>query len=232
MRDRNMRDNSESFPAVCDDCGSSCTLPFKPSSDKPVYCRDCFKKKQSSNSKRPSFGGDNRSGFRRDSRANYRDRKMHPAVCDSCGNRCEVPFQPTSGKPVYCDSCFGKDGNSKRGSGSGSDRTSGGNDQLKEQITAINVKLDKIMKALEIAEPSKKSEQASKKNEQIFKKIKSEKVEEVIEPKKDRKKKEKKVAKKKPVKKVAAKKTAKKAVIKIARKKPVKKASKKAAKKK
>ena len=33
-------------------------------------------------------------------------REMHPAVCTSCGKQTEVPFQPTSGKPVYCRECF------------------------------------------------------------------------------------------------------------------------------
>jgi CxxC-x17-CxxC domain-containing protein len=30
------------FPAVCDDCGKSCQVPFRPSGDKPVRCSDCF----------------------------------------------------------------------------------------------------------------------------------------------------------------------------------------------
>jgi CxxC-x17-CxxC domain-containing protein len=33
-------------------------------------------------------------------------RQMFPAVCSSCGKETEVPFQPTSGKPVYCRECF------------------------------------------------------------------------------------------------------------------------------
>jgi CxxC-x17-CxxC domain-containing protein len=34
------------------------------------------------------------------------DREMFPAVCDECGKETQVPFQPTSGKPVYCSDCF------------------------------------------------------------------------------------------------------------------------------
>ena len=33
-------------------------------------------------------------------------REMFPATCSSCGQETEVPFRPTSGKPVYCSSCF------------------------------------------------------------------------------------------------------------------------------
>ncbi len=35
-----------------------------------------------------------------------RERTMYPAVCDQCGKETEVPFQPRSGKPVYCSECF------------------------------------------------------------------------------------------------------------------------------
>ena len=32
----------ELFDAVCATCGKACQVPFKPSGDRPVYCRDCF----------------------------------------------------------------------------------------------------------------------------------------------------------------------------------------------
>lgn len=56
---------------------------------------------------RPSFG--DRSGGRRPSFGDRGDRgpvEMHDAVCDNCGKNCQVPFRPTSGKPVYCSNCF------------------------------------------------------------------------------------------------------------------------------
>lgn len=59
-------------------------------------------------------------------------KKMHRVTCDKCGTKCEVPFNPTEGKPVYCSDCFGKDGKS------GSD------------LKQVNEKLDKIMKAMGI----------------------------------------------------------------------------------
>jgi len=33
-------------------------------------------------------------------------REMHDAVCSSCGKNCQVPFQPSGEKPVYCSDCF------------------------------------------------------------------------------------------------------------------------------
>jgi CxxC-x17-CxxC domain-containing protein len=33
-------------------------------------------------------------------------REMFAATCSACGQETEVPFRPTSGKPVYCSACF------------------------------------------------------------------------------------------------------------------------------
>ncbi|NIO22237.1 MAG: hypothetical protein GTN76_16295 [Candidatus Aenigmarchaeota archaeon] len=30
--------------ATCADCGKETTVPFKPSEDRPVYCRECYQK--------------------------------------------------------------------------------------------------------------------------------------------------------------------------------------------
>jgi len=40
------------------------------------------------------------------------NRTMHSATCDECGNDCEVPFEPSGDKPIYCSNCFGKNKNS------------------------------------------------------------------------------------------------------------------------
>ena len=32
------------YPAKCSDCGADCEVPFEPKQDRPVYCRECFKK--------------------------------------------------------------------------------------------------------------------------------------------------------------------------------------------
>jgi CxxC-x17-CxxC domain-containing protein len=38
-RDRGPR---EMFEAVCSSCGKTASVPFRPTSGKPVYCNDCF----------------------------------------------------------------------------------------------------------------------------------------------------------------------------------------------
>ncbi|MFH1801943.1 MAG: CxxC-x17-CxxC domain-containing protein [archaeon] len=36
----------EMHTAVCDECKKECEVPFKPTEGKPVYCKDCYKKKK------------------------------------------------------------------------------------------------------------------------------------------------------------------------------------------
>ncbi len=33
--------------AICADCKKGCEVPFKPSGERPVYCKDCFSKRKS-----------------------------------------------------------------------------------------------------------------------------------------------------------------------------------------
>lgn len=35
----------EMHKAVCAECGQECEVPFKPSGDRPVFCKECFQKK-------------------------------------------------------------------------------------------------------------------------------------------------------------------------------------------
>ena len=38
------RQNRQMHPAVCSNCGKDTEVPFKPSGERPVYCRDCFRR--------------------------------------------------------------------------------------------------------------------------------------------------------------------------------------------
>lgn len=51
------------------------------------------------------FRGNRTAGSSFDRRNRGRS-EMFSATCNKCGKSCEVPFRPTSGKPVYCNSCF------------------------------------------------------------------------------------------------------------------------------
>ena len=45
MSDRNYG-NRTMHKATCADCGNECEVPFEPKEDRPVYCRDCFRKRR------------------------------------------------------------------------------------------------------------------------------------------------------------------------------------------
>lgn len=75
-----------------------------------------------------SFGGSrggDRGGFRGGDRGGFGGGKsfgggrpggrstLFKTTCDKCKNECEVPFRPTGEKPVFCNNCFGKDGDMK-----------------------------------------------------------------------------------------------------------------------
>ena len=52
MGNFNQRDNQRDFgpreehEATCAECGKTCKVPFKPSGDRPVYCRECYQKRK------------------------------------------------------------------------------------------------------------------------------------------------------------------------------------------
>ncbi len=81
--------------------------------------------------------------------------EMHEVICDKCGQKCEVPFKPTFGKPVYCSDCFRKGENSESRRPNQSYHRSSGKfesdrpDKYTAEFEQINEKLDKILKALE-----------------------------------------------------------------------------------
>ena len=60
----------EMFSAVCATCGNACEVPFRPSGERPVYCRDCFGGK--TDAPRSDFG-------RRDNQRSFEPRRSAPA---------------------------------------------------------------------------------------------------------------------------------------------------------
>jgi len=43
------------FDVDCSSCGNKAQVPFKPSGDRPVYCRDCFMKQRNDRGPRRQF---------------------------------------------------------------------------------------------------------------------------------------------------------------------------------
>ena len=134
-------DRPSMHQATCSECGQDCEIPFKPSNGRPVFCSKCFEKQSggASSSRPSSFGGERRDRF------SFDDKPMHKAVCDKCGQACQVPFRPTQGKPVFCDNCFGKGGNETFSKGAHDSKDSG---EVMQQIKMLNTKMDQLIKIL------------------------------------------------------------------------------------
>jgi len=163
------RERPQMHEAICSDCGKRCEVPFKPTGDKPVYCSQCFSNHRGT----PISNGSERRGYER---PRFQDKRMFDAICDKCGKRFELPFRPTGDKPVYCNECFDRGGNSLN---KNNDKAV---NQYKEQFDMLNAKLDRIIKALTPAVPAKEEK----------KKVIVKKKEGVVE-KKEKAKKSKKV---------------------------------------
>ena len=117
-------------------------------------------------SKRPSRGGFSRGGGRNSGMPAF-DKRLYKATCEKCGDNCEVPFKPAGGRPIYCRDCFrtmeGSESPRPKQFGKreypGSRRPdnfrkseyseSAKPDQFKRELDQINLKLDKILRALE-----------------------------------------------------------------------------------
>lgn len=66
----------ELFKATCASCHKSCEVPFRPSGDKPVYCRECFASNGGGNDARPAYRNEGRSDFRSDARPAREERPV------------------------------------------------------------------------------------------------------------------------------------------------------------
>lgn len=82
----------------CAECGAKITeLPFEPSGDRPLHCKECWAKK------RDQRGGGGGRGFG--------PRKMFQGdwTCADCGTKItELPFQPSADQPIRCRDCWMK----------------------------------------------------------------------------------------------------------------------------
>lgn len=131
------------YDATCSKCGKACQVPFKPSGGRPVFCRDCFDKPMA------GAGGHSRPFAGNSDRPRFEDRQMFEATCAKCGDKCQVPFRPIEGKPIFCSNCFEKKtGPASGGSFGGGNSGAGNTDQFKVQFASLNSKLDAILRAL------------------------------------------------------------------------------------
>ena len=60
-QDNSFRERSYT-KVICADCNKECEVPFKPSTDRPVYCKECFAKRKESNSFKEKYEDNPRAG--------------------------------------------------------------------------------------------------------------------------------------------------------------------------
>src|SRR5579871_1883375 len=120
---------------TCRDCGQAFTFTsgeqdFYASRgfSEPSRCPDCraARKAQRDGGSYDSYGSSSSSyggGYGAGARG---QREMFSATCSSCGKEAQVPFQPSTDKPVYCSDCFQQRGGGNRGGGGGYGGRSGG----------------------------------------------------------------------------------------------------------
>ena len=99
----------------CSDCGATfvfsaeeqdqfATRGYTNEPKRCPSCRQTRKAKQFGNN--GSSYGNSGSSYGTN---NYRPvRQMFPAKCSDCGKDTEVPFEPRTGRPVYCSDCYRK----------------------------------------------------------------------------------------------------------------------------
>ncbi|HXE73216.1 MAG TPA: zinc-ribbon domain containing protein [Candidatus Nitrosotenuis sp.] len=97
---------------TCADCGTDFIFTAgeqefhasKGFTSEPRRCPSCRAARKAGGERRESsgFGGGRRP--------------MYDAVCAACGQKTQVPFQPTGSRPVYCSDCFSRQGGGFGGS--------------------------------------------------------------------------------------------------------------------
>ena len=97
---------------TCSDCGKPFAFTIEEQeqfksrgyTNEPKRCPEC---RQARKAQQSTSGGNN---YRSNSYSSYNSapRKMFPAKCAECGKDTQVPFEPRSGKPVYCSDCYRK----------------------------------------------------------------------------------------------------------------------------
>lgn len=115
------------------------------------------------------FGGNRNFGNRDFGGRSSGPREMFRTTCSKCGKDCEVPFKPTGMKPVYCSDCFDKNGRGASDSRRFDDRSPrrpnfeprGDQSLNRQELGAINAKLDKILSILSPVAYVKKEEKPS-----------------------------------------------------------------------
>jgi CxxC-x17-CxxC domain-containing protein len=85
----------------CSDCGATFTFSAEEQelfqsrgyTNEPKRCPSCRQARKAERGGNSGYGA---------------PRQMFPAICAECGKETEVPFEPRTGRPIYCSDCYRK----------------------------------------------------------------------------------------------------------------------------
>jgi CxxC-x17-CxxC domain-containing protein len=94
----------------CSDCGANFTFSAEEQElfDSRGYTNDPKRCPSCRQARKARQYGNNGSSYSNDSYGYRPSRQMFPVKCSECGRDTEVPFKPSSGRPVYCSDCYRK----------------------------------------------------------------------------------------------------------------------------
>ena len=112
--------STEDKSITCVDCGSEFLFTAgeqafyreRGLTNEPTRCKSCREKRKANRGVTTGGGGGGGGGMS----YGRTERQMFATTCSNCGRDTEVPFMPTSGRPVLCRDCFNA---SKPSSGGG-----------------------------------------------------------------------------------------------------------------
>ena len=67
------------YQATCADCSKSCEIPFKPTGERPVYCKECFAARKASRKGNHPASGNHFSSAGQGARMEKRQVKVYPS---------------------------------------------------------------------------------------------------------------------------------------------------------
>ena len=157
--DRGSRNNDrEDTTVTCSDCGTECTVPFVPRTNKPVYCSDCFRQHKPEDSGNDRSRDNSRSRNPRNEKFTKKQESFFSNGSDKFYETIkEKLFEILGGKT--CSNCGFKDeralgitpvsGNTSNNNGRGGDASSWGKyisapDLAKEELKVLCLNCNQI----------------------------------------------------------------------------------------
>jgi len=108
----------ENKELTCSDCGATFTFTAEEQdqfasrgyTNEPKRCPTCRQTRKAQQNRTGGYGSGGNGGNSSYGNSSYSSarRELFPVKCSECGKDTQVPFKPTTGRPVYCSDCYRK----------------------------------------------------------------------------------------------------------------------------